>query len=381
MIDVKKLMEDLSQEELCHYCRYVSECGGEQIKSTPSGPVFAPCVNGLTEEDFDLKSYTDDHTFGTQIEERRLFTYEERKAILKSSYGICAHCGKKLTTKTMTVEHVIPISRGGTSDMVNLTALCPECNQKKGNMLYLPYGFYSALRDKPRYDEMQKHVADWFASMREDFDAERYPLIAPKFWQQIEIRHGNSYRRGKMLRYIPSFQLRWEYVGSELFAEVEAVTGISIRQEKQELNKMCKQPDTHPIALYVLKNPATEKLLALTALCYCKDSNTFLLDIPWMDLAKTYQGPALKTILLYTLDVFESIYKREVPYYCISTPYYDAYKVMEDTGNRCFGVEADGGEWIARTTEGHPYYIARILRSSRMSEIEEIRMSMRKHFT
>lgn len=184
-----------------------------------------------------------------------------------------------------------------------------------------------------------------------------------------------------MLRYIPSFQLRWEYVGSELFAEVEAVTGISIWQEKQELNKMCKQPDTHPIALYVLKNPATEKLLALTALCYCKDSNTFLLDILWMDLAKTYQGPALKTILLYTLDVFESIYKREVPYYCISTPYYDAYKVMEDTGNRCFGVEADGGEWIARTTEGHPYYIARILRSSRMSEIEEIRMSMRKHFT
>lgn len=180
--------------------------------------------------------------------------------------------------------------------------------------------------------------------------------------------------------FISSFQLRWEYVGKNLIDEIEAVTGVSARQEKQALNALCKQPENHKIALYVLKNPATEKLLALTALCYCKESNTFLLDMPWMDLAKTYQGPALKTILLYTLDVFESIYKKEVPYYGVFTPYYDAYKVMEDRGNRCFGVEAEGGEWISRTVEGNPYYLARIVRSGQLSRIEEIRMSMRKQF-
>lgn len=381
MTDVKKLIKSLSQEELCDYCKYLSYCTREQIKVTPNGPVFAPCVNGLEEEDFDLETYLDDHRFGTKTEERKLFTYEERKSILKSSYGICAHCGKKLTTKTMTVEHIIPISRGGTNDMENLTALCKECNKKKGNMLYLPYGFYTALRDKPRYEEMQRYMADWFADMQEDFDAERYPLIAPKFWQQIEIRRAGSYRRKKIMPFISSFQLRWEYVGKNLIDEIEAVTGISVRLEKQMLNGLCKQPEDHKIALYILKNPATEKLLALTALCYCKETNTFLLDMPWMDLAKTYQGPALKTILLYTLDVFESIYKKAVPYYGVSTPYYDAYKVMEDTGNRCFGVEAEGGEWISRTGEGNPYYLARILRSDQPSKIEEIRLSMHKQFS
>ena len=54
--------------------------------------------------------------FGTQAESRVLFGYEERKAVLQSSYGVCAHCGKKLTTKTMTIEHIIPLSRGGAND-------------------------------------------------------------------------------------------------------------------------------------------------------------------------------------------------------------------------------------------------------------------------
>lgn len=44
---------------------------------------------------------------GEKTEERRLFTREERLEILKKSYGICACCGKKLTTKTLRVEHVI----------------------------------------------------------------------------------------------------------------------------------------------------------------------------------------------------------------------------------------------------------------------------------
>lgn len=62
------------------------------------------------------------------IEERYIFSYEERKAALKRSRGICACCGKKLTTKTMTMDHIIPISRGGTNEPENLIALCEPCN-------------------------------------------------------------------------------------------------------------------------------------------------------------------------------------------------------------------------------------------------------------
>lgn len=54
---------------------------------------------------------------GKQTEERKWFTLEERKAIHKANYGICACCGKKLTVKSMTIEHIIPLLRGGTNDL------------------------------------------------------------------------------------------------------------------------------------------------------------------------------------------------------------------------------------------------------------------------
>lgn len=62
--------------------------------------------------------------FGEQVEERRRFTKEERHAILMRNSCRCCTCNKKLTDKTMTVEHIIPISRGGTNDIKNLIPLC-----------------------------------------------------------------------------------------------------------------------------------------------------------------------------------------------------------------------------------------------------------------
>ena len=304
--------------------------------------------------------------FGAPIEERKLFTYEERKAILASSYGVCAHCGKKLNTKTMTVEHIIPLIRGGTNDPENLVALCYDCNQKKGSFLYLPYGFYSALRDKPRYRKMQKMVIRWFQTVKDTFDLERFPLIAPRFWEQIEIRDGN--RRSKPVPYIPSFQLRWECVGNDLYQEVEAVTGLSIPVERLEANRLCHFPDDHPVGLYVLKNPASDKLLALAAICYNRNDHTFLLDLPWMDVAGTYQGPILKTLLLYTLDVFENICGDAVPIYGVATPYKKAFSVIRDLNNRCFGIFAEGGTWAVRSTEDAPYFLARITRDEEMTK-------------
>lgn len=40
----------------------------------------------------------------------------------------CACCGK---SKKLTVDHVIPVSMGGTSDILNLQPLCGSCNSKK----------------------------------------------------------------------------------------------------------------------------------------------------------------------------------------------------------------------------------------------------------
>lgn len=118
---------------------------------------------------------------GERKEERRAFTKEERMQILKNTGGICACCGKKLTETNMTVEHIIPLSRGGTNDMENLTALCELHNKLKDNLLYMPFGFYAAIRNKPSFFKMEEHVRNWFKSIADEFDLERFPLISPQF--------------------------------------------------------------------------------------------------------------------------------------------------------------------------------------------------------
>lgn len=81
-----------------------------------------------------------------KIENRRAFSKEEKEAMLRKSGCKCSHCGKKLDINSMTVEHVIPISKGGTNDMINLVALCEDCNKGKTDYVIKPSGYYTYIK-------------------------------------------------------------------------------------------------------------------------------------------------------------------------------------------------------------------------------------------
>jgi 5-methylcytosine-specific restriction endonuclease McrA len=44
----------------------------------------------------------------------------------------CCECGKKLNSKTMTVDHTLPLAKGGIHCRYNLRPLCGSCNSSKG---------------------------------------------------------------------------------------------------------------------------------------------------------------------------------------------------------------------------------------------------------
>jgi 5-methylcytosine-specific restriction endonuclease McrA len=68
-----------------------------------------------------------------------------RRAVFARDSWTCQYCG---TTSHLTVDHVIPRSRGGASDWENIVTSCAPCNRRKGNRTPVETGMQPRL--KPR---------------------------------------------------------------------------------------------------------------------------------------------------------------------------------------------------------------------------------------
>jgi len=56
-----------------------------------------------------------------------------RHKVLSRDRFTCMGCGARAPDVELEVDHKIPVSRGGSDEMDNLTTLCKECNIGKGN--------------------------------------------------------------------------------------------------------------------------------------------------------------------------------------------------------------------------------------------------------
>lgn len=45
--------------------------------------------------------------------------------------GVCAYCGGHFTATQLTMDHIVPLARGGRSNKGNIVAACRACNAKK----------------------------------------------------------------------------------------------------------------------------------------------------------------------------------------------------------------------------------------------------------
>lgn len=48
--------------------------------------------------------------------------------------GVCYYCEKKFSREELTMDHVIPLSRGGRSTKKNIVVSCKQCNSHKKNL-------------------------------------------------------------------------------------------------------------------------------------------------------------------------------------------------------------------------------------------------------
>jgi 5-methylcytosine-specific restriction endonuclease McrA len=62
----------------------------------------------------------------------------------KRASGICHYCNHIFSPKDLTMDHVIPLARGGRSEKFNLVPCCKDCNTKKKQQLPAEWEAYMA---------------------------------------------------------------------------------------------------------------------------------------------------------------------------------------------------------------------------------------------
>jgi len=56
-----------------------------------------------------------------------------RRNVLERDEHTCQYCGRRLDSARLTIDHVIPRSRGGQTVWENVLAACDRCNDRKGD--------------------------------------------------------------------------------------------------------------------------------------------------------------------------------------------------------------------------------------------------------
>ena len=72
-----------------------------------------------------------------------------RKNILLRDRNTCQFCGRLFPSSELTLDHVLPRSRGGRSSWENLVACCYQCNNTKGDRTPEEAGLKLARRPRP----------------------------------------------------------------------------------------------------------------------------------------------------------------------------------------------------------------------------------------
>ena len=60
----------------------------------------------------------------------------------KCAEGKCYYCAAEIPPKELTMDHIVPIIRGGKSAKNNLVPACKDCNNKKKHSLPLEWKEY-----------------------------------------------------------------------------------------------------------------------------------------------------------------------------------------------------------------------------------------------
>jgi 5-methylcytosine-specific restriction endonuclease McrA len=104
----------------------------------------------------------------TSVKNRKASLTVCKRKVFERDNNTCGYCGCTLNSVNRTIDHVVPISKGGPrNEYTNVVACCNECNSKKGDKHLSELGWklshklYSPEANILYHVPMSKRMASW----------------------------------------------------------------------------------------------------------------------------------------------------------------------------------------------------------------------------
>lgn len=125
-------------------------------------------------------------------------TQDEKMEIAKENGFRCAHCGKKVYPKMYggkgTIDHYVPLSKGGINQKINYVYLCEDCNEEKDSKILNPKQYLNYISPK-RMNELYAYFQDYldgfeYAGRNNILACDEYGFSVPlpMFWNDSAIQ-------------------------------------------------------------------------------------------------------------------------------------------------------------------------------------------------
>ncbi len=100
-------------------------------------------------------------SFFTEVSEEQIRRERNKARELRRSHwwqnritgGVCHYCGARVAPAELTLDHVVPLIRGGRTTRGNCVAACKDCNNRKRYLLPVEWDEYLEQLSQKRSPE------------------------------------------------------------------------------------------------------------------------------------------------------------------------------------------------------------------------------------
>ena len=139
---------------------------------------------------------------------RKSLSKSIRFEVFKRDSFTCQYCGAKAPDVILEVDHIKPVAKGGTDDILNLITACRDCNRGKSKKELSDNAVVTKqmkqLEDIQERREMIQMIAEWRKELMEELEKE-VDCIEEIFNHQFPDAHFTETGRQKMKAHIKQY--------------------------------------------------------------------------------------------------------------------------------------------------------------------------------